>query len=256
MKSVRVYSESHGFAYIDGRLIECEIKKMEICFIEKNRFEINLVVAHADWTEKISDKDFYRSVEDFRNNIHRSPSEELWLRSRLPQLAGEDSDGNNFTYIIENGRVKKYVVEFQTIEVYYENGFVHHVESSDMPEVCYALEEAARSHISLEIVNADGSIKTIPSAASLVALTDGQKAVVNEIVKLSKKAHDMGIRIVTDWNGTYAFNASDVKDYCIEYEEEDGYERVDLLSHEFAIDFDIITSSDENMLNIQRMEEA
>lgn len=255
MKSIRVYQGSHGFAYINGRLIECEIQKMEYCFIEKNQFEINIVVAHADWTEKISDKEFYLSIDDFRNNIHRSPSEELWLRSRLPQLAGEDSDGNNFTFIIENGRVKKHIVDFQVIEVYYENGFVHHVYSSDMPEECYALEEAAQSHVSLEIVNADGSVKTIPSAASLVTLTDEQKEVVDEIVKLSKKAKDMGICIVADWNGTYAFNRNNVKDYCIEYDQEEGYERVDLLSHEFAIDLDIVTSSEENMLDIKRYDD-
>lgn len=255
MKKINAYSGSHGFAYIDGRLIECEIQKMEYCFIEKNKAEINIVVSHADWTEKISVKDFYMSIDDFRNNIHRNRDYELWLNSRLRDLAGEDADGNNYTYIIKDGRVEKYVVEFSVIEVFYESGKVHHVSSPDMPDECYSLEEAARSHVSLDVVNADGSVKHIPSAAELVTLTDEQKEVVDEIVKLSKKAKDMGICIVADWNGTYAFNRNNVKDSCIEYDQEEGYERVDLLSHEFAIDLDIVTSSDENMLDIKRYDD-
>ena len=256
MKTINVYDGSHGFAFIDGKLIECEIKKMEFCFIEKKKFETNLVVAHADWTEKIDAKDFYLSVEDFRNNIHRAPGREIWLSSFIRDLAGEDCDGNNFTFIIENGRVKKYFVEFSVIEVYYENGRIDRVVSPDMPEECYALDEVAKSHISLEIVKADGSITKIPSAASLITLTDEQKEVVNEIIKLSKKAKDMGVVIVADWSGTYAFNANNVKDYTIQYEEEDGCERVDVQSHEFAIDLEIYTSSDDNMLNIKRMDES
>lgn len=255
MKKINAYSESHGFAYIDGRLIECEIQKMEYCFIEKNKAEINIVVSHADWTEKISVKDFYMSIDDFRNNIHRNPGNELWLNSRLRDLAGEDADGNNYTYIIKDGRVEKYVVEFSVIEVFYESGKVHHVSSPDMPNECYSLEEAARSHVSLDVVNADGSVKHIPSAAELVTLTDEQKAVVNEIVQLSKKAVGMGVRIVADWNGVYAFNSSNIKYYTIEYDEVDGCERVDLLSHEFSIDMEIVTYSDDNMLNIERKDD-
>ena len=256
MKRINVYDESHGFAYINDRLIECEIQKMEYCFIGEGQFEINIVVAHADWTEKISANEFYRSIDDFRNNIHRNPGRELWLNSHLHGLAGEDADGNNFTYIIKDGRVKKHVVEFSVIEVYYAgHGVIHHVYSPDMPEECYAIEEAAQSHVSLDIVNADGSVKHIPSAASLVTLTDEQKEVVDEIVRLSKKASEMGVHIVADWNGTYAFNAKNIKDYSVEYDPVEGMERVDLLSHEFAIGLEIMTSSDENMLNIERMDD-
>lgn len=252
MKSINVYDSSHGFAYIDGRLIECEIKKMDFCFRCDGGCDKYLVVAHADWTEKITPDNFYGSIQDFNNDNPARPLRELWLTGWFRQLAGYDDKGHPFTFIIKNGRVVKYTVEFDVIEVFYDDGKVHHLYSADIPNECWSTDVAARSHIGYEIVSADGSVTSVPAASSLVALTDEQREAVSELILLCKRLKDLGVCIVADWNGMYAFNRNNVADFKIEYDETTGYEGVDVLSDEFAVPCDLIVSSDENMLNIKR----
>lgn len=256
MKQIQVPCQSHGYVFIDGRLVECEIVKFEVCFAGE-QVQNNIVVSHADWTMKIGESDFFLSVEDFRSNtVRKIISDSVYLRHYFRNVQFGDSSSDNFTWIIKDGRVKKHFIDFDIIEVFYGNGKIHHMSSPDIPEECWDSEESAIAHQSVEVVNADGSSRKIPSAVSLITLTDEQKEVVDKMVALSKEAEDLGIVFVADWNGVYAFNKKNVKNWELNYygdTTED--ERIDLQSDEFAVGIKIVMSSDENMLDIERKDD-
>lgn len=254
---IKVYENNHGYALINGRLIECDITKLDFCFTDNESYDVYLWVSHADWTEKIEPENFFLSIDDFRSNKYaeRTKQEYLnrWFPSKFDVLPSHK--GEFATFVIENGQVKSKVIDFDIIEVYYdENGNVRRMESPDIPAECWAHEEDAKAHLEIEIVNADGTTKTIPSAASLVSLSPEQRALVKDIEGLMKKASDMGVKFVADWNGVYAFNSSQLKSFSFVYEY-NGYERIDLLSKEFSIDAPVSVVSDEDMLEIVRKED-
>ena len=172
----------------------------------------------------------------------------------MPEINLGDATTNNSTFIIEDGRVKKHDFVFETIEVVYEDGKVVSMSSPDVPEKCWMQEEDANAHLSVEVVSADGTMKKIPSVSELITLTDEQRSVMDDIIALTKKANEMGIEIVTDYNGVYAFNKNNLSGYEYDYDN-CGCERIDVLSREFLVDMDVTVVSEDCMLNIVRKDE-
>lgn len=251
MKEISSVKSNHGFALINGKLIECDVTMLDWCMVE-GVSETWLHVTYGDKTEKISPSQFFESVEDFRNNVQMPLTRNVWLPGRLYNVNFSDPD---FTWVIEDGRVKQKFLDIQTITIRFgENGRVESIESPDIPDVCYKLKDIAQSFLDIEVLNADGTEKKIIGAANLVTLTDEQRKIVEDMLSIAKKANDMGVRFVADWNGVYAFNSNNVKDWNVEYDEYDGMERVDVQSEYFAIGMNLCVSSDDNMLNIKRID--
>lgn len=254
MKKLSVFSESHGYAFIDGRLIECDIKKVRYAFLPDG-LKIVITISHADWTEEIAPENFYFSIDDFKSGENKAPNREIWLSSHICRINwGTDKDDFDcLCYVIENGRVEKKTIVLNTLDVHYgQSGHIYDITSPDIPEERYDLLENAVAHLDVEIVNADGSMTKEPSVASLISLTDEQQALVDKLTDLSKQLKDAGVQIVVDWSGVYAFNTNNVSEWLIQYEPEEYTERIDLLSKEFAIDFNAFNANEDDMLCIKR----
>ena len=253
IKELFTYSTTHGFSFLNDRLIECDIVRHDICFDADGRVDNHITVAHADWQEKITPDNFFASIADFKSNKPVDICRQLHPCILFRQLYMSCNEYR--TYIIKGGKVVEYTIDFDTISVFFKDKGVDSVRCDDIPQICYKYEDDAKAHLSLEVENSDGTTKKIPSVAELVTLTDEQRSVVNEIVALSKKAKDMGVVMECDWNGVYAFNRNGIRGYAMQYDLDDYDERIDLSTKEFAIDLNVNCCSDEDMLCVIRKED-
>lgn len=235
MKTVFVPSVRKGYSMINENLTEVVVTSVFIDF--KDSCNNTIHVKHQDTEYTVSKDNFYASVEDFDKGNPVAWGTDVWLRCWVEGINFTDNGAS--CYCFENGEPVLYELNINTLVVTFdEKGRVDMVRSDDFPANPYETREECLAFNNVTIKNEDGTTETRVGAARLAMLSDVQRDVVNQIVGLMRKASDMGVRIVADWNHTYAFNVNGVADYefayCDDYPS-DKHEMVNLNHKEFIV---------------------
>lgn len=260
MNKFQTLKNAHGFAFIDGNLVECDVLRCMYKYNEQtNTLEPHLYGVKAGEEEHgVLPADLYESTEDFMHG----KCAELYYNLYLDRKFEVEYDRDNkrcVTWTIEHGKPKKLSLIIDTLYVEFPNGKTQQwaikATSPDIPDECYASEEDARNHIDVHIKRADGTTEDIVGAANLLALTPEQKKAVEKAVEAIKKAKALGVEFVVDDSddGLYAYNKNGISDkHYSDCHEGGGYEFVRILTKEFETDACIPAISEECGLNIKR----
>ena len=237
MKRIFCPSEKKGFAVINGKIVECSVVSATINYQESHATSNDdkfVTVRHANGVEKnVPFTNFFGSIEKLKNDECVEWKSEVWLPYRFNNVELTiDNNELNFSYwSMVDGVAKKTFTNFTSITVSFdEEGRIDKVTSPDVPDTCYKTMEECYAFNDIVIVDEKGNETTHVGCANLCKLTKEQDDVLCEMEKLFQKAKDLGIIVVSDWNGTYAFNTNNLADQITSYEgkPDEGYERVDM----------------------------
>lgn len=261
MKSVFIPKYKNGFSVIEGQLHEVQVKRVVIYYTEQGRKD-TLMVSHRGGTKlyTVDGKNFYSTTDDFEQGLSVEFTREVYLST---YLKGEFSDGATYVWVFEGGEPVRKAIDFTEIVVKLDDKIS--ITSPDLPDVTYSSRAECLSLNDYTVRLEDGTIKVVQGVINLCTLTKEQRALVDEMEALFKKAVDMGIRFAQDYSSSYAFNSNGLKNYAIDYgtaytANEDGkmvnYELVDLSNSRFKCPFPIgYVCGDEDNLFILRKDD-
>lgn len=261
MRSVFIPRTHCGFSVIEGELCEVVLRRVIFKYTEQGRIEtLQVETKSNNMLHNADGKNFYASTEKFKEGLFVPFDHEMFL---FRFINGEFTDDANYVWVFENGEPVRKSIDFTEIVVDVEPRYG--ISSPDLPnETCKSREECLSLN-DYTIHYGDGTTKVVQGVINLCTLTEEQRALVDEMEALFKKAVDMGIRFAQDYNSSYAFNSNGLKNYAIDYgtnytADEDGkkvdYELVDLTNSRFKCPFPIgYVCGDEDNLFILRKDD-
>lgn len=251
MKKVKVPNVKKGFSVINNEL--CEVTLLRVFVDFKDDINNTLVVKHQGSEHTVSQKNFYETVDTFHKGTPVAWNDDVWFHWFVQGIMF--TDGASSCYTFENGEPVYH--EFSILSVlvtFNEEGMVTGVESKDFPANSFQTREDCLAYNDVIVSHEDGTTELRRGIAKMAMLSDEQRALVDEIFSLIRKAYDTGVRINTDWNHTYAFNIKGFSKWSIEYENPfEGGEMINLNRDEFIVkDSRLSTSGEEENLYIKR----
>ena len=214
---VSLPSVSRGYAFIDGKAAEVQVIDAIIRYNAHNE-QSYLRVKYAGGEATVSYENFFKDIQSMRDGKRVLWDNNDWLND-FDNYANMHMDSQTIDYwIMENGVARNHEVCLSEIAVHYDSdGKPVSATCPDIPEGTYDTKQDCYAFNDLTVLDKDGVEKTEKGIGNLCRLTAEQEKMLKKIVDDLKKASEMGLKIVADWNGYYAFNSKELEKYEFEY---------------------------------------
>ncbi len=235
-------SVREGFSLIGSELCEVKLVRVETTFKTDEQSIAKNIVCHKGKEFEVDKKNFYASIEDFKNATSVTFDDFLFVHWAYKNIKIDVTEGHMHLMFwkFENGEpVYKDVYDFKTTISWNEKGHyqfsIDVVSNSD----CFKTKDDCYSFNQFVVSHEDGTKTTEVGAGALCQLNDKQKGIVERLKSVITEARDNNIQLIMDYNleEIFAVNIEHVTSTNYDCARSlDDYELVNLNHPSFHVD--------------------
>lgn len=209
-----VVPELDGYANIGGKLIASKLAEVIIEFTKETDVNgnviatkqkiANMIVETNKGKVRIPTEDYFRNVEDFKENIPCNCTQGVYLANWLRNV--ELTNDKNIAYVIENGKVVSKNFDFTKIHITFNthsgcdlhSSYIKSIITPDIPDGSFQSKEEAIAHLDIEVIDENGESKKTIGIANLLKLDEEQSDLVFKISTLMRRARELGVMFISN----------------------------------------------------------